>query len=271
MGAVETLLERWPLLVVLLAALYLVFSVAGFAVAVRKGRSFNLFKLWELGPESRSEHAGPGAVEALERRLREVSGDLKRRNQLLSYLGSGLSSVTDAMICRRPLVPVIQDVIQGVIAIIPQILSPKARDFGFYRAVLLVPHPDDPAHLVGGVHYTGFAHRDVARLRLPIDESSAGEAYEGAPGTRIYVPDTSDPAVRFWRDPEGSREYRTSFSVCLRDGEGGRVVLSADASPVDGLSRDDQDAIAVIAEFIECVMAVGRVVPEAAETTGGIR
>ncbi len=270
MGAVESLLDRWPLLIVLLVALYLVFSVAGFAVAVRKGRSFSLFRLWELGPEPQGEYAALEAAEALGRRLREVSGDLKRRNQLLSYLGSGLSSVTDAMSGHRPLTPVIQDVIQGVIAIIPQILSAKARDFGFYRAVLLVPHPDDPAYLIGGAYYTGFAHRDVLRLRLPIAESSAGEAYEGPPGTRAYVPDTTDPTARFWRDPEGSREYRTSFSVCLRDGEGGRVVLSTDAGPADGLSHDDQDAIAVIAEFIECVMAIGRVVPEAAETIGGI-
>jgi len=246
------LLSKWPWLVLAAVAVYLLLAVLGFAL----GRKVHLPGGLVLDPP-----VGKQASEDLERRLRGFNRILQRRNRFISFLGSCLRSLAAGLAEDGNTSEEVDGIVAATISFLPQCLSSADSEESFYRVACLVPDDADPNYLVMSFN-CGFSYEEATRLRLPIAQTIAGRAYrEGASGRPIYVPDVRRDSG-YWVNPKGSEHYRTLYCICMEDGAGGKVVLSVDAVPVDGLTRDDRDAIQVVAALICVLMSVKRLFAE---------
>lgn len=223
-------------------------------VCLATGRGFSF--LW-----FRAEPHDAKTIDELKDKLGVLNRMLIRRNICITFLGScmrdlslllrsgdGAASKDLARLYHEPFYR------------LPEVLYRDDAQ-NFYRIALYAKCKDDPDQLAVEWRH-GFDRQNIQSMRLPIGESTAGYAYNLGPGGLVYVPDVLNPPRRipFYRRPDQDVNYRSGyrslFCICMHYRKE-RAVLSVDAVEVDGLNKDDQEAITVFAHLIQLTIELG--------------
>ena len=235
----------WPGAIVL----FVMVQVICIAVCLATGRGFSF--LW-----FRAEPRDAKTIDELKDKVGVLNRMLRRRNICITFVGSCMRDLSWLLRSGDGASRELARLYHEPFYRLPEVLWRDDAQ-NSYRIALYARCKDDPDQLaVEWAH--GFDRQDISSMRLPIEESTAGYAYSLGPGKVVYVPDVLAPPRRipFYRFSDRDVGYRSLFCICMNYGKE-RAVLSVDAVEVDGLNKDDHDAITVFAHLIQLTIEVG--------------